>query len=173
MWSLGCILGELFQKGPIMQGKSELDQITKIFELCGLPNDKNWPGFRRLPNVRSLNLPSNSNDEDGSHIPRSKFPLLTQQGTRLLSDLLSLNPARRPTAAEVLEHPYFTEDPRPKATSMFPTFPSKAQGERRRVLSPAAPRHGGQAPKLKGNLGDLFAGRDAEESGAGFALKVG
>jgi cell division cycle 2-like len=57
MWSIGCIFAELILKQPLFQGKSEIDQLSKIFELMGVPTDQNWPGWRRLPNSKSLNFP--------------------------------------------------------------------------------------------------------------------
>ena len=30
MWSLGCIFGELLTKQPLLQGKHELDQLSKV-----------------------------------------------------------------------------------------------------------------------------------------------
>ncbi|KAE9987856.1 hypothetical protein EG328_001282 [Venturia inaequalis] len=171
MWSVGCIFGELLKNEPLLQGTSEVDELTKIFELCGLPTEETWPGFRRLPNARALRLPSKATST-GSLI-RSKFPLLTSSGADLLNSLLSLNPAKRPSAKEVLAHPWFTQDPRPKATSMFPTFPSKAgQERRRRVASPNAPIRG-DAPKLDGDFSSIFGGKETEEIGAGFALRLG
>jgi cell division cycle 2-like protein len=92
----------------------------------------------------------------------------------LLVSLLALNPGKRPTAKEVLNHPYFQEDPRPKAAALFPTFPSKAgQEKRRRVASPNAPMRG-EAPKLgeATDFSGLFAGREEEEAGGGFSLKL-
>ena len=173
MWSVGCIFGELLTKEPLLQGKNEVDQLSKIFELCGIPTTETWPEFRRLPNARSLRLPSNSRNT-GSVI-RAKFPFLTSTGSKLLSSLLSLNPAHRPSAAEVLSHPYFREDPKPKSTAMFPTFPSKAGQERRRkIASPSAPVRG-EAPGIKADDVDfsyIFKGRESEEVGGGFNLKL-
>lgn len=75
----------------------------------------------------------------------------------------------------MLAHPYFKEDPRPKSAAMFPTFPSKAgQEKRRRVVSPSAPKRG-DAPRMAGAAADfsgIFANRDEEEVGGGFALKL-
>ncbi|KAF2422752.1 serine/threonine protein kinase, CMGC family, CDC2/CDK subfamily [Tothia fuscella] len=174
IWSLGCIFGELLKNAPILPGKNEVDELSKIFELCGLPSEETWPGFRRLPNAKGLRLPRTPT-AIGSVI-RSKFPLLTAAGTDLLNSLLALNPAHRPSAADVLNHPWFSEDPRPKATAMFPTFPSKAgQEKRRRVASPSAPKRG-DAPKINGeglDFSGIFADREAEEVGAGFALRLG
>ncbi|KAL8715070.1 MAG: hypothetical protein Q9220_001027 [cf. Caloplaca sp. 1 TL-2023] len=173
LWSVGCIFGELLTKEPLLQGKNEVDQLSKIFELCGIPTEETWPSFKRLPNARSLRLPSNSKTTGA--VIRAKFPFLTLAGTQLLSSLLSLNPAVRPTASKVLAHPYFKEDPRPKSTAMFPTFPSKAgQEKRRRLISPNAPQRG-DAPRIEGEGADfrgIFAAREAEEVGGGFSLKL-
>lgn len=170
MWSVGCILGELLAKEPILQGKNEVDELSQIFTLCGLPSEKTWPGFYRLPNARSLKLPRDHRNTPGFN--RAKFPFLTAAGIDLLSSLLSLNPDERPTAKEVLEHNYFREQPKPKPTEMFPTFPSKAGQEKRRRKSPHAPKRG-EAPGIRNiDFSSLFAGREEEEKGAGFQLKM-
>lgn len=218
MWSIGCIFGELLLKEPLLQGKNEVDQLSKvcsfipflihsfipsfslfviactnalkIFELCGIPTEENWPGFRKLPNAKALNFPRNRQTYNsllsplkivfieltlhsiGSHL-RTRFPLLTSSGVDLLSRLLTLDPSQRITAEEVLRHPYFKEDPKPKSAEMFPTFPSKAgQEKRRRHMSPSAPVRG-DAPALQGDFGGLFGGQDEEEVGAGFVLRMG
>jgi len=90
-----------------------------------------------------------------------------------LNDLLSLNPDDRPSAKAMLEHPYFRENPRPKPTAMFPTFPSKAgQEKRRRQATPAAPVRG-DAPGLgEIDYSSVFKGREDEQKGGGFQLKV-
>ena len=193
MWSVGCIFGELITKEPLLQGKNEVDELSKvsyrprgigmdqvpnspvqIFELCGIPTEATWPGFKRLPNARSLRLPSNNPQTTGAVI-RAKLPFLTTAGTDLLSSLLSLNPAKRPTAAEVLGHPYFKEDPKPKNTAIFPTFPSKAgQEKRRKVASPSAPKRG-EAPQIGGREVDfsgIFTNREQEQVGGGFSLRL-
>ncbi|KAK1043120.1 hypothetical protein LTR33_015457 [Friedmanniomyces endolithicus] len=203
IWSLGCIFGELLTKQPLFQGKNEVEQLSKvshssspethastgleryryvypsidddthIFSLCGLPTEDTWPAFKRLPNARSLRLPPASKASQGSII-RSKFSTLTNAGVGLLNDLLSLNPEARPTAKGMLEHAYFREDPRPKPTAMFPTFPSKAgQEKRRRHASPNAPARGA-APGLQGEVdfSSIFKGREEEEKGGGFALRL-
>ncbi|KAL3467079.1 Pkinase-domain-containing protein [Aspergillus heterothallicus] len=179
MWSLGCIFGELLTKEPLLQGKNEVDQVSKIFALTGPPTSQTWPGFRSLPNAKSLRLPSTySSTQTGATppiLPRAKFPFLTNAGLQLISSLLALNPTSRPTAAECLKHPYFREDPRPKPKEMFPTFPSKAGMEkRRRRETPEAPKRGQEAPKL--DFASVFGGQiggDAGETGAGFTLRLG
>jgi len=173
LWSIGCVFGELLTKNPLLQGKNEVDQLSKVFELCGVPTEESWPGFKRLPNAKSLRLPRTQ--QNVGAVIRARFPFLTTTGATLLTSLLSLNPARRPTAKEILGDPYFEENPRPKSSAMFPTFPSKAgQEKRRRAASPSAPKRG-DAPKIVGEAADfsgIFASREDEESGAGFQLKL-
>lgn len=174
MWSVGCIFGELLAREPLLQGRNEVDALSKIFELCGVPTEESWPGFRRLPNARSLRLPSSSNAPaavTGSMI-RAKFPLLTAAGCQLLNALLSLDPRNRPSAADMLRHEYFTQDPKPKHEAMFPTFPSKAgQERRRRRETPNAPGRGQKAPASV-DFSGIFAGREREERGGGFSLRM-
>ena len=171
MWSIGCIFGELLTKEPLLQGKNEVDELSKIFELCGIPTEETWPGFKRLPNARSLRLPKNPVSQ-GS-VLRAKFPFLTKAGSNLLIDLLALNPAKRPSAKDVLEHAFFREDPKPKSTEMFPTFPSKAgQEKRRRIGTPNAPARGKVKEIGAVDFSGIFAGREDEEKGGGFSLKL-
>ncbi|KAL9105267.1 MAG: hypothetical protein Q9227_009526 [Pyrenula ochraceoflavens] len=179
VWSIGCIFGELLTKDPLFQGKNEVDQLSKIFALMGNPSRQTWPNFSSLPNAKAirplLNSPNNNNNNNNAHGPSpSKFPYLTQSGFRLLTSMLSLNPDDRPQTAEISQHPYFKEDPKPKAKEMFPTFPSKAgQEKRRRRATPQAPVRG-QAPKMgEEDFAGLFAARGEEEKGAGFALRLG
>ncbi|XP_058106658.1 cyclin-dependent kinase G-2-like isoform X2 [Magnolia sinica] len=52
MWSLGCIMAELLAKEPLFNGKTEFDQIDKIFRTLGTPSAKIWPEFVELPGVK-------------------------------------------------------------------------------------------------------------------------
>ena len=42
MWSIGCIFAELMLHVDLFQGKSEIDQLSKIFSLFGTPDEKDW-----------------------------------------------------------------------------------------------------------------------------------
>lgn len=173
MWSVGCIFGELLAREPLLQGKNEVDELTRIFELCGVPTDDTWPGFRRLPNAKSLRLPANRAGAAAGSVVRAKFPLLTAAGASLLNALLSLNPARRPSARDMATHEYFRQDPRPKSEAMFPTFPSKAGQERRRRRdTPNAPGRGQAAELGAVDFSGIFNGREKEERGGGFSLRM-
>jgi cell division cycle 2-like len=174
LWSVGCIFGELLAGGePLLQGTNEVDELTRIFALCGVPSDETWPGFRRLPNARSLRLPPKTAGGGGGNTIRARFPMLTAAGVDLLSGLLALDPDKRPSADEVLAHEYFRQDPRPKQEAMFPTYPSKAgQERRRRRETPLAPTRGRAVELGAVDFSGIFEGREKEEKGGGFSLRM-
>lgn len=131
MWSVGCIMGELILNAPLLSGKSEMEQIHKIFSLVGSPTDQNWPKHRDLPNLQRFKFPATAPNLE-SKFPVRRFDFdgrtLSEAGFELLSSLLTLDPEKRATAAEALEHRWFKEAPFPKDLPMMPTFPVK-QGE--------------------------------------------
>lgn len=94
---------------------------------------------------------------------RGKFPYMTEHAFDLLSRLLCYDPKQRITAEEALRHPYFSESPPPKDPSLFPTFPSKGAGEKRKTYSPSAPlaAHGVDAGGGGGEVMDEEALRAA------------
>ncbi|PFH61808.1 hypothetical protein XA68_16236 [Ophiocordyceps unilateralis] len=170
MWSVGCIFAELVAREPLLQGANEMDQTAKIFLLCGLPDKHSWPSFRSLPNAAGLKLPR---EAPASSAVRRRFPTLTAAAAALLDGLLALDPDRRPSARDALRHEYFRQDPKPKPENMFPTFPSRAGQERRKRHEPHAPIRGQAAAGLgDGDLTGIFQGRDREERGAGFTLRM-
>ncbi|OMJ25941.1 Cyclin-dependent kinase 11B [Smittium culicis] len=134
MWSVGCIFAELIDKSPLFPGRSEIDQISKIFTLLGSPTQENWPQFSALPNSKLFNL-----SKSYKPVLRKKFTNMTQSGIDLLCSLLDYNPDTRISARDALNHPYFSEHPLPKDPLLFPTWPSKSSGEKRKVYhSPSA-----------------------------------
>ena len=49
-----CVLGEMFTRRPILPGTSDLDQLEKIWQLCGTPNQHNWPHHDTLPGCEGV-----------------------------------------------------------------------------------------------------------------------
>lgn len=54
IWGIGCVLGEMFMRKPILPGSSDLDQLDKIWGLCGTPNQHSWPGYDLLPGCEGV-----------------------------------------------------------------------------------------------------------------------
>ena len=45
LWSVGCIIGEMFRSRPLLPGASTMGQVERIFELTGNPKAtdvKSW-----------------------------------------------------------------------------------------------------------------------------------
>ncbi|XP_012524241.1 cyclin-dependent kinase 11B isoform X3 [Monomorium pharaonis] len=160
MWSVGCIFAELLRMEPLFPGKSDIDQLNKIFKELGTPSERIWPGYTKLPIVQKIPF---------AHYPvnnlRQRFSLsLSDLGVELLNKFLTYDPRQRVTAEDALNHGYFTEAPLPIDPQMFPTWPAKSeQGSRTTNASPKPPS-GGREYK---QLGD---GDDAELSNSGFHM---
>ncbi|CAO3635428.1 unnamed protein product [Cunninghamella echinulata] len=102
MWSIGCIFAEMINNEPLFAGRSEIDQVDKIFKLLGMPTEKSWPGFKDLPHANNIAFV-----DQPTSIIRAKFPYLTEAGMDLMLKLLTYDPEQRITAEEALNHPYF------------------------------------------------------------------
>ncbi|KAK4568944.1 hypothetical protein RGQ29_004382 [Quercus rubra] len=109
MWSVGCIMAELVAQEALFRGKNEIDQLGKIFQILGTPNDKIWPGLTKLRGVRP-------NIKQPYNLLRKKFParsfigspVLCDSGFDLLNKLLTYDPEKRITAEAALKHDWFS-----------------------------------------------------------------
>lgn len=117
VWSCGCIFAELLAMTPLFPGKSEVDQLNRIFKDLGTPNERVWPGYDQLPLVKKMTF----TDYPVSQL-RKKFANFTSElGLSLLQGLLTYDPKQRLTAEASLKSNYFKELPLPIDPSMFPT----------------------------------------------------
>ncbi|MBA0548056.1 hypothetical protein Golob_019175 [Gossypium lobatum] len=127
MWSVGCIMAEMLAKQPLFKGTSEIDQLRKIFDTLGTPNEKIWAGFSELPGSKA------NYSKQRYNLLRKKFPVASFTGSAVLSDagfdllnrLLTYDPEKRITADDALKHDWFRELPLPKSKEFLPTFRPK------------------------------------------------
>ncbi|CAH0720771.1 unnamed protein product, partial [Brenthis ino] len=139
MWSVGCIFAEFITMNPLFPGKSEVDQLNRIFKDLGTPSELLWPGYKELPAVQKMTF---AEHPSGGLRQRIGSDLLSETGHSLLQGFLTYNPARRLTADAALEHAYFKEQPIAIEPAMFPTWPAKSEGNRRTTHSPKPPAGG-------------------------------
>ncbi|KAJ0436389.1 putative protein-serine/threonine kinase CMGC-CDK-CRK7-CDK9 family [Helianthus annuus] len=117
MWSAGCILAELLAGKPIMPGRTEVEQLHKIFKLCGSPSEEYWKKYR-LPNT-TLFKPrqpyKRCTKETFKDFPTSSLPLL--------ESLLAIDPDERVSAAASLSSDFFSTEPYACEPSELPKYP--------------------------------------------------
>ncbi|KAJ8938820.1 hypothetical protein NQ314_011310 [Rhamnusium bicolor] len=173
LWSVGCIFAELLLMNALFPGKSEVDQLNRVFKDLGTPSEKIWPGFNQLPAVKKMKF----NEYPVSNL-RGKFNTLSEIGLGLLIKFLTFDPSQRVTAEEALKHAYFNEPPLPIDPAMFPTWPAKSElGQKRALAASPKPPSGGHFLGYGGDGDDdgygfrIGMGVDNRRGGAGFSLK--
>lgn len=127
LWSAGCILAELLAGKPIMPGRTEVEQLHKIFKLCGSPSDDYWKKSK-LPHA-TIFKPQQSYKrciaETFKDFPPSSLPLI--------ETLLAIDPADRQTATAALNSEFFNTKPYACEPASLPKYPpSKEMDAKRR-----------------------------------------
>ncbi|KAJ7734930.1 hypothetical protein DFH07DRAFT_987792 [Mycena maculata] len=122
MWSLGCILAELYTGFPIFPGENEQEQLSCIMEVLGIPDKEfvnrssrkklffdpngapraviNSKGRRRRPGTKTLAQVLRCNDEEF---------------VDFIAKCLVWDPERRIKPQAAMRHPFVTAGKRPKA----------------------------------------------------------
>ncbi|KAL6926210.1 hypothetical protein ACO0SA_000782 [Hanseniaspora valbyensis] len=114
-WSIGCIIAEMISGVPLFKGANEDDQILKIFQVIGYPRERdllNSGWYVNLPkyDAKSWDFVKSGLDTIHSLANILKLNLETHYLTLdLLVKLLQLDPMKRLTTLEALEHPYFND----------------------------------------------------------------
>ncbi|KAF7822709.1 putative serine/threonine-protein kinase [Senna tora] len=117
LWSTGCILAELYAGKPIMPGRTEVEQLHKIFKLCGSPSEDYWRKSK-LPHATIFKPQQPYKRCVGETFKDFPVPAL-----ELMETLLSIDPADRGTAASALKSEFFTTKPLPCDPSSLPKYP--------------------------------------------------
>jgi len=121
LWSAGCIFAELLHKQPILKGTAEVDQLRKIFDLCGDPTEESWPGVARECPHWPMHEPKPGVPPKQSRL-RQRFSNFGRLALDLVERLLALDPKRRLGARDALDHEYFWTDPLPCDPEQLPKF---------------------------------------------------
>lgn len=148
VWSLGCLFAELVLKRTLLPGQGELDQLSRVAQLLGPPEERSWPALAsydvwlRSPLAKGSSGGSTSTSTSTScsarqrlraAVPRTSpngLCCLQDQGVDLLARMLEYNPASRITAQEALRHAYFAEAPPPTPPSQMPAFDATTKAKR-------------------------------------------
>ncbi|XP_073295435.1 protein IMPAIRED IN BABA-INDUCED STERILITY 1-like isoform X2 [Primulina huaijiensis] len=117
LWSVGCLFAELLIGKPILQGRTEVEQLHKIFKLCGSPPDDYWKKSK-LPHATIFKPQHPYNTSLWQ-----TFKDLPEAAVTLIETLLSVEPHKRGTAASALTSEYFKTKPYACDPSNLPKYP--------------------------------------------------
>ncbi|XP_074311501.1 putative serine/threonine-protein kinase At1g54610 isoform X2 [Silene latifolia] len=164
LWSAGCILAELLAGRPIMPGRTEVEQLHKIYKLCGSPSDEYWKKSK-LPNATIFR----PRDPYKRSI-RETFKDFPPSALSLIDTLLAIDPAERLTATDALNSDFFNTEPLACDPSTLPKYPpskemdAKRRDDEARRLRAANKQQGDGAKKTRTR--DRLRAKPAPEANA-------
>ncbi|KAI0265211.1 kinase-like domain-containing protein [Gloeopeniophorella convolvens] len=147
-WAVGCVMAELASLRPIFKGEEakldskknvpfQRDQLLKVIEVLGKPDEREWPGMRNTPEYQNVKrLDDYPNRLDAWCKQRSLPPTAID----FLSKLFIYDPDRRMNAREALQHGWFRDEPRPTYDAFHQQRSSPSQlPPQRRITQDDAP----------------------------------
>ena len=102
VWSVGCIFAEMVTNKPLFRGDSEIDQIFKIFKFHGTPTKETAPFLVNLPDFKPTFPKFKPQD------PQEVLPKFDEAGLELLLQMIRLEPSKRISVKQAMNHHYFT-----------------------------------------------------------------
>ncbi|XP_015790445.1 cyclin-dependent kinase 7 [Tetranychus urticae] len=121
IWALGCILAELLLRRPFLPGETDLDQLDKIVQVLGTPNQHNWPNVEHLPDFVVFKPCV------GTPL-RDIFTAVSDDLLEMMNKMLIYDPLDRCTCSQALKMPYFINKPAPTQPQFMPR--TKSQDEK-------------------------------------------
>ena len=160
MWSVGCIIAEMFRRSGFLKGANEATQLDLIFRTCGHPTEESWPDIHQKcklwknfkPGPDKMPFPNRLREALLSHLPQPKW--MTKNAIEMISKLLELNPDTRWSAEEALIAEYFFENPVVKPASQLSmnfTVSTVHEWECRRKYEQKMAQRKAQAVSLSGS----------------------
>jgi len=125
MWSVGCIIAEMFRRSGFLRGQTEASQLDLIFRTCGHPTEEEWPNISKTcrlwknfePKENEPRLQRRVRETLKSNLYNPKW--MTENAIDLIDNLMILNPDNRWSTEEALLADYFFEDPIAKDASQL------------------------------------------------------
>ncbi|KAL7227973.1 hypothetical protein ACSBR1_022780 [Camellia fascicularis] len=156
LWSAGCILAELFAGKPIMPGRTEVEQMHKIFKLCGSPSEEYWMKSK-LPHATSFKP-----QRPYRRRVAETFKDFPSSALALIDVLLATEPEQRGTAASALKSEFFTTKPFPFDPSSLPKYPPSKEFDAK-LQEEEARRKKAEAVKRRGTESVRRGPRDSKK----------
>jgi len=110
MWALGCIIAELYLNKPLFPGSSTLNQISRILEITGIPEQEDLVDIHSplaMTMFESLNFQVTKRPLS-EIFANSGVGDTNKEAIKLIDRMLKFNPSKRISAEEALDHPYIS-----------------------------------------------------------------
>lgn len=113
IWGVGCVMGEFWNRQPILPGENQLNQIKLISKLCGSLSPDDWPNIVNLKGFKQFDQLPNDCRKTRTYL-KNKKPILTHdQANDFFDKLMRCNPEKRLTTCSALNDHFFYKPPLP------------------------------------------------------------
>lgn len=111
LWSVGCILYEVLARKPLFTGKDHLDQIRKIIEKLGTPQEKDlgWIPEKGPSRKFLAKCPQSAGVKMTELLPN-----VSEQTADFAAKLLTFDPTKRISVKDSMLHPYIRDPDYPE-----------------------------------------------------------
>ena len=125
MWSVGCIIAEMFRRGGLLKGSTEANQLDLIFKTMGHPTREDWPDIDTMcplwknfePKSGEQVFPRRLREELKARLSANAMNWMTPHAMDMIDNLLAHNPEKRWSADKALLAEYFFDSPTAKPAS--------------------------------------------------------
>lgn len=114
VWSIGCIFAEMINGVALFDGINAQDQLKKIFKIRGTPSEKTYPEIINLPEWVGHEYEFYQTQDLHKICPR-----LDKDGIDLLNKFLQIDPSKRISIQDALEHPFLTSVKKTVYTTIY------------------------------------------------------
>lgn len=123
MWSVGCIMYEMFTKEVLFRARSDSDraQLEAIFHMCGVPTKEEWPEFQTIDKGKLFAHAAPTKNRLREHL-EEKMPKGSEDAIDLLMQMLPLCPSKRITTEGAIMHPFIAKYRNDVEPSHIPTI---------------------------------------------------
>ncbi|XP_072112630.1 cyclin-dependent kinase-like 2 isoform X8 [Mobula birostris] len=124
VWAVGCLVTEMLTGEPLFPGDSDIDQLYLIIRCLGNLTPRHQELFYKNPLFAGLRLPIITETK----LLEERYPKIPLMVIDLVKKCLHIDPNKRSSCTELLEHEYFTKD----------SFPDrlKTQSQRAGMVNP-------------------------------------
>ncbi|XP_061108156.1 cyclin-dependent kinase-like 2 [Conger conger] len=106
VWAIGCLFMEMLTGDPLFPGDSDIDQLYHIMRCFGNLTPRHQELFYKNPVFAGVSLPEITEKEP----MEKRFPKLSSAVSDLTKKCLQIDPDKRPSCSDLLQHEFFIKD---------------------------------------------------------------